>query len=427
MIIYLLLLTILLFLVYRKRTFFALSPVDIFIGYYLAVIIFTTLYHYYYPRGEKINFYNLDMKNHKNYADQLVVFLRVVTLFLFGVFLYKLFNPKYNAISRKPIEIVNIKDKKINYKQLSNIAVALLIICLILAYIDYGNQLFIRKKYIPEDGSPLKLIYTNLMMFLSVLSGILMKRSKTVAWLSLLTVLLIGICLGSRVASICLILYGITYSLFLESRKGVLLFYSFFIPFATIFFGYNISLRSEAFGHGLIPYLSITFSKPQIIFEYTVRNIYYTFIFGFYATSETIKLYTFATIDNLITCMSPLPGRMVNWYQIHEKLRINIYAPFSAIGELAKFPVFSFFYYIFLGFYFSVIDAFVKKSIIDKRYIFAVLQVLMLLLFIMFSYEYNLRSTNRFIWHSFFLLLLARYFKKVKRIKFVYKQTNKEE
>lgn len=422
MILYLSLIIVLLALIYNKRKFFVLSPVDIFVLYYLAVIFFTTIYHFYYPRSEKINFFNLDMKNHKNFVDQLIVFLRVISLFLAGVFIYKIANPGYNAINKIRIEIVNIKDRKINYKLISNITISLLIVCVILVYLDYGNELFVRKKYIPKDSSVLKMIYSNLLIFISVLSGALMKKVKIISWISILTVIFIGICLGSRIASICLIIFGITYSLFLSKRSERILFYSLFIPFITLFFGYNISLRSQSFGHGLIPYMNMTISKPHVIFEYTVRNVYYTFIFGFYVTSETIKLYKDASLENLMTCMSPLPGRMVNWYQISKHLRINIYAPFSAIGELSKFPVFSFFYYIFLGFYFSLVDRFIKKEIMNKRYIFSILQVLMLLLFIMFSYEYNLRSTHRFIWYSIFILILSRYLYKLKKIKFVFKE-----
>ncbi len=427
MIVYLSLIIVLLFVVYNKRKLFVLSPVDIFIVYYLAVVVFTTLYHFYYPRSEKINFFNLDIKNHKNFTEQLCVFLRVITLFLSGVFLYKFINPTYNAINRKPIEVVNLKDRKINYKVLSDVTTVLLLICVLLVYLDYGDQLFVRKKYIPKDSSVLKMIYSNLMIFISVLAGILMNKFKTVSRIAIFTTVFIGICLGSRIASICLILFGITYSLFLATRKEKIVFLCFFVPFMTIFFGYNISLRSESFGHGLIPYMEVTFKRPEIIFEYTVRNIYYTFIFGFYVTSETIKLYKDASIDKLMTCMNPLPGGMVNWYQIYKQLRINIFAPFSAIGELAKFPIFSFFYYIFLGYYFSVIDNFIKKSIVNRKYVFAIIQVLMLLLFVMFSYEYNLRSTHRFIWYSVFVLIISFYFYKIKKIKFVFKETKNDE
>lgn len=406
--------------IYNNRKFFVLSPVDIFLGFYISVIIITTLYHYCYPNSEKFDLYNLDSLNRKHYPKQVAVFLRMLSLYLLGVYIYTWLNKDYRLISTQSIKIVDSGKININFSLIYKVTIITLVICLFLVYLDYGIELFIRRKYIPKDNSIFKTIYTILLISLSVLSAVLIRRHKTLSIITITLVVLIGIGLGSRMATIDLFAFLVTYSIFIKEKKNIIIYYLIIIPFITLFFGYNISLRMESLGHGLIPYLSITINKPNIIFKYALLNIYYTFSYGFYATSETIKLYS-ENIHKLLTCISPMPGALTDWYSIANKMRINKYAPYTAIGELAKFPIFSFFYYIFLGFYFSHIDKFVKQSILNKKYLTAILLVLLLSLAIMQSYEYNLRSTNRFIYYSAALLLIANLLKKIKPIKIVWR------
>ncbi len=405
--------------IYNKRKFFILSPVDIFLAFYFLVVLITTLYHNYYPNSQKFDLYNLDSLNKKKYVEQVSVFLRMLTLFLFGVYIYCLLNKEYRIVSWKEIRIIQDGSLKINYESIYRFTVYIFIICLLLVFIDYGFDLFVRKKYIPKDSSIFKTIYTILLIALSVLSAILYRKYKIFSTVVIFTIVLIGIALGSRMATIDLAVFFVTYSVFIKKTKNIFLYYIVVIPFVILFFGYNLSLRLESDGHGLIPYLMMTSNKASVIFEYAQLNIYYTFVYGFYATSETIKLYI-ETNNKLMTCISPLPGSMTNWYAISENMRINKWAPYTAVGELAKFPVFSFFYYIFLGLYFSFIDFFVKKEILKKRYLFPILIVLMLCLMIMFSYEYNLRAAHRFIYYTAFLVFLSYLINKLKTVKIIW-------
>jgi hypothetical protein len=274
-----------------------------------------------------------------------------------------------------------------------------------LVFLDYGSEIFKRSKYIPKDYSYFKTIYQFSFLIISVISGVIYKKHKAVAIFSIIISILFSLSIGSRNATVYLAAFGITYSVFLNynERKR---FYLVFIPFVFVFFGYNISLRSEASGHGLIPYFNVTIKKPEIILKYAIENLYYTISFGFFATADTITEYKNATINNLITCLSPLPGFMTRWYLIAKNMRSNIFSPFTSIGELAKFPVFSIFYYFFVGFYFASIDFFIKKEILLKKYFFAVVQFLLLSLFVISSFEYNLRASNRFLYYSLFFYLI---------------------
>lgn len=410
--------------IYYKRKVFILSPVDIFNTFFFLAIIFTLLYHFYYPQSKKFNLFNLDRYNIKNIVNQVNVFLRMIMLFLFGVFFYESLNLGYYIRNRQSIQIINTDKFKINYILINKLTVVVLILSVLLVYIDYGNDLFVRKDYIPKDSSMLKTIYLNLLIFLSVLSGVLLRKNTFLSLLSLFAILLIGISLGSRMATIDLLVFFITYSVFIKKKKDVLIYYLFVIPFITLFFGFNLSLRSESSGHGLLPYIRSSLNNPSVILEYAIENIYYTFVFGFYATSETIKLYN-ENFGKLLTCISPLPGRMTDWYIISDNMRINKFAPFTAIGELSKFPIFSFFYYLFLGLFFAYCDNFIKKSILNKKYLTSILLVLFLSLMIVLSYEYNLRASNRFIYYSVFVLFLSIFVNKFSKIKFVWKNDKK--
>jgi hypothetical protein len=390
-----------------------LSPVDFFILFFSTVIISTFLYNNFYPKSEKFNFFELDfVKNHK-LIPVFYVFYKMLFLFIVGVFLYGISSKGYFSLSRKKIHFLDLNKLQLNDNNIKKIIFLIGFVCLLLVWIDYGSLLFYRVQYIPYKNSPFKIIYQNLLVVLCLLSGVIYKNQKFIATISFLIAMVIGIGIGSRSATIYLLVFGLAYSVFLHPKK-TMLFYLFFIPFVFVFFGYNISLRVESNGHGLIPYLNITINKPEIIFKYVIMNVYYTFVFGFYASQETIHLYKNASIANLFTTLNPLPGKMTNWYIIASKLRINKIAPFTAIGELAKYPIFNVFYYLFLGYYFAFIDHFIKLQLLSKKYIWAVLHFLLLVFYIIHSFEYNLRSAHRFVYYSTGIYGLSIIIKKIK-------------
>jgi hypothetical protein len=410
---YLVVFFLILLLFYWKRKIVLLSVVDAFMFFFGGVIIFTFLYHNYYPNHDKFNFFELDFLTKKRFDETFYIFIKLIILFLFGVILYGIFNKSYLNLSRQKIKIFNSKNLVFNSDKISKIVLTLTIVCIILVWIDYGSLLFYRIKYIPKESSIYKIIYQNLLIVSCLLSGVIYRKKKGIAILAFLVAMTIGIGIGSRAATIYLIVFGFSYAFFLESNKAKI-FYFIYIPFVVVFFGYNIALRLEATGHGLIPYFKVTFNKPEIIFKYLIMNIYYTFVFGFYATAETFKLYKNPSISNLVTVLSPLPGRMTDWYVIASRLRINAIAPFTAIGEMAKYPIFNCFYYIFIGYYFSFIDNFIKLQLLSKKYLWAILHFILLVLFIVHSFEYNLRSTNRFIYYSMAVYVIYFILKNIK-------------
>lgn len=402
---------------YWKRKIFLLSPVDVFVLFFIAVLASTFLYHNFYPRYEKFNFFDFDFIGKNKFNRTFLVYIKMLALFIIGVFLYGFLNKSYFVLAKQRIKVINVQNIKLNTSQIRSVIIVIAAVCLVLIYIDYGSLLFYRVAYIPKENSIFKIMYQNLLIVLCLLSGIIYRTNKSIALTAFIIAMTIGIGVGSRSATIYLVAFGVSYAVFL-TQKQAKLFFLLFIPFVIVFFGYNISLRLESNMHGLIPYLKVTISRPEILFKYTVMNIYYTFIFGFYATSETIVLYKNASVANLITTLNPLPGRLTNWYAIASKLRINEIAPYTAIGEIAKYPLFSLLYYIALGYYFSAMDHFIKNQVLYKKYFWAALQFLVLVLYVVHSFEYNLRSSHRFIYYS---MLLYGFYVVVKAVKLPYK------
>jgi uncharacterized membrane protein SirB2 len=67
-----------------------------------------------------------------------------------------------------------------------------------------------------------------------------------------------------------------------------------------------------------------------------------------------------------------------------------------------------------LGYYFAAVDFYIKSQVLHKKYFWAVLQFLVLALYVVHSFEYNLRSSHRFIYYSMALYMLYFILKRVK-------------
>lgn len=398
--------TLLLFFCYLyKRKLSFLSSVDIFVIFYSVVIIFTILYHNFYPNNLKINLYDFDLKNLKKFDEKILVFFKWIAFFLFGHLIFRYYNKRYQSLINEKITFDFYKF--LNYKKAFFLSLTLIILSSILVILDYGTGIFYRVKYIPYESSYFKLIYNLLFLGNSFLCGYYFRFNKMFFCIIIFLILIFNLSIGTRVASITLIVFFFSYFLSLQKIKKRQVLFT--VLFVLVFFGYNLSLRSEAYGHGLIPYIEITILKPEIILKYTIDNIYYTFVFGFYATIETIKDYNEHHINNLIISLNPLTGGMAEWYLIAKKMRLNIYAPYTGIGELYNFQFFFFFFVSLVGYFFSYIDLTIKENLLKKKYIQPLILLLFSALFCILMFEYNLRNATRYLYYCLFILIIFKF------------------
>ena len=387
----------------RKLSFF--SVVDIFVIFYTFVIILTILYHFLYPKAHKINLYGFDLKNYTNFGINILIFIKWLFFFLFGHLIFKSVNKNYRLIIREnsKFEFNNF----FNFQLAHYITWVLLLFSVVLVSFDYGFGIFYRTKYIPYESSYFKLVYSILLLGISFFCGYYHRYNKKFYSFAIIIVLILNLSMGSRLASINLVVF--LFSFFLNCNKAKKYQIIISLIFTFFFFGYNLSLRSEAYNHGLIPYIQITFQKPEIILNYTLKSLYYTFVFGFYATVETVKNYNENNIDHLFISLNPLTGGMAKWYLIVDKMKLNIFAPYTGIGILSKHHYFFFVFTFVVGYFFSFIDLIIKKSLNRKKYLQPLILLLFCTLFCVLMFEYNLRNASRYLYYSLFIILIFKF------------------
>ena len=395
----------------KGRTKFSLfSPLVLFYVFFLLAIVLSIAYHYWMPYTWKFNIANLDRITNTEFWVAIDVFVRMLIYFSIGVLFYKyLFNIRKNSSFRFNIKI---KLPPINVNYVINAAQALIILDVFLVSILYGKEIFIRDTYAVEYNKLGLMLLEYSLLFLIFLGSILYKEkrgfSRAIAFF--VTVLCIGF--GSRMATIYLLVYFfIIFILYLNRRKKTL-YIIYGLPFILFFFGYNISLRySEK--HGLGPYLYLPFSGTSEILKNTFFNIYYTLIFGVFATFKTLVKYPF-NYDYLWTSLNPSPGFLTDWYVIFKKLRINHYAPFAGIGEIFSYPNIAFFFYFFIGMFFAYSERVIQRLFLNKKIVVGFIVFLLTSAFIPYSFEYNLRSSVRFIYYALIFIYLQNLFSRIK-------------
>lgn len=403
-------LVISLFLVKMRTKFSFFSPLVLFYVFFLLSIILSTAYHYWMPFSWKFNIAQLDRITDAEFWTSIKVFVRMLIYFSTGVLFYKyLFNISKSAKIGFDIKI-SLPPIKSEY--LAIISLSIIILDIFLVTILYGKKIFIRDSYSVDYNKLGVMLLEYSLLFLIFLGGVLFKEKRDLSRLIALFVTLLCIGFGSRMATIYLMVYFFVIFILYLNRKEKIIYILFGLPFILLFFGYNLSLRfSEK--HGLGPYLYLPFSSSSEILKNTFFNIYYTLIFGVFATFKTLVKNPL-NYDYLLTSLNPLPGFLTDWYIIYKKLRINPYAPFTGIGEIFTYPNIAFFFYFFLGGFFSHSEKIIQKLFINKKIIIGFILFLLTSAFIPYSFEYNLRSCVRFVYYAMFFMIAQSFFSKIK-------------
>jgi hypothetical protein len=363
------------------------------------------------PKDEKFSIAAVDYISDKKFWAVIEVFVRMLIYFLIGVLIYKyLLNVRKNP----PLNLnIRIKLPSFNSNTLIAASLGIVVMDLILLYYTYGADIFYREKYHSNHNTLLTMLLEYSLLFLVFIGGVLYKGQKFYSVLLALFVILLCIGFGSRMATIYLMIYLFTIFILYVKKKNKKYFVIFAIPLLLIFFGYNLSLRfNDEYGHGIIPYLNLPFVSPEVIWENTIFNIYYTLIFGVYATAKTLSKYP-EGYNYLITSLNPAPGGMTDWYVIFKRLRVTPYMPFAGIGEIFSFPKIAVVFYIFIGMYFSHIEKKIYQLLEKRNFVAGFILFLLTCAFIPYSFEYNLRNSVRFIYYSMFFLILIKFMPRV--------------
>lgn len=402
-------------LLVKKRTRVTLlSPLVLFYLFFFSAIFLSIIYHYYYPEDLKFNIARLDEINNSSLWFSIGVFVEMLIYFSLGVLAYKYLFKIKKAHKQK----FKIKLPKINVKKLETTALGLIVLDFILTLILYGEEFFFRFSYRVNYNKLGVIILEHTLLVLIFIGALLLKKRIFLSLFTAIFVTILCIGFGSRLATIFLMVYVFVILLLYIKKSQISLALFFLVPLLILFFGYNISLRFND-SHGLIPYLQLPFKDFESVIENTFFNIYYTFIFGVFATFKTISE-NIPNTDFLITSINPLPGFMTDWYEIYNDLRINPYAPFTAIGEIFSYKSVPIYFYFIVGWLFSYSERVISELFREKKVFIGFILFLVISAFVPYSFEYNLRSSVRFLYYSLFIILTIMFISKYKFIKWKY-------
>ncbi|NHN39579.1 hypothetical protein G8764_19945 [Pseudomaricurvus alcaniphilus] len=172
-----------------------------------------------------------------------------------------------------------------------------------------------------------------------------------------------------------------------------------------------IPLNSRAMDEqGIIPVTNWLFNGAGSQFGIGYDSVWFrmlrNFFHGFYATTETFSSWPSIPIKYFWVSVNPLPGSVVGWYDLALDLRVNKFVPFNVYGELMGRGYFlSCLFWLVLGFVFASID--IKTRDVDINAIIRILAYMSVMMFVMLSFQYNLRSAVRFIYISIFFITMG--------------------
>lgn len=402
--------------------YFILSPIYLYILFAIVSIISSVLYFYFYDN--KFSLYSLDKVSETSFIDTIKWYLIALNSFIFGFLIY------HNFSRRKARDLFKeslIKKLFFTYnlpKHILKIVNFLFLIIIILFLIAYGKGLLFRNQYLPETNRILVILIKIFSFVEIMLLGIIYYKFKQQSILYFIILFFLTIGTGSRVVILFLLIY---FTLIFISKGNNIknkLIFTFNLFFTFVFLGFLMQFRRQDY-HGIFPYIQSIFSLGGDPLRDFYFNIYYSFVFGVYVTIATIKN-AIPDWNVIFISLNPLPGKMAGWYEISSKMRLNTFAPFSLHGRVFSMGLlFTIFYFIITGIIFSVMEKMVRIYLKKDNREIAFLLILLLVLHIVYGFEYNLRSAVRYLYYSIgviFIFKLLKIF--ISRLKSIRKNDN---
>lgn len=392
-----------LFLVYKTVKFYILSQVYLYVLFYLFTIVLSSLYYYYYE--DKISLYSFDSIKNNLFIQTIKFHLFALNAFLVGVIVY------YDFSKKRKKRIFNQSFSKVlffkyNLPERINIVVSVLFFVVVVLYAStYGLRIFYREEYLISNGRALQTITKLLSFVISILLAFNYSKNKYLSVFTFTILLLLTIGTGSRIG----FLYFVIYVFLIFQSQGntlknkIILFINLIFSFFLL--SYIMTLRKGE-AHGVFPYLAMLFQSKGELYNSLSFNIYYSFIFGIFVSAKTILLNT-PNWNNIFISLNPVMGNMAGWYDIAENMRIYPIVPYTSNGEVFTMGNgFTFVFYFILGTIVSHFDYKTRNLFAQGKRITGFIIVILFLLYIVYSFEYNLRSSFRYIYYIYVLLFL---------------------
>jgi hypothetical protein len=157
--------------------------------------------------------------------------------------------------------------------------------------------------------------------------------------------------------------------------------------------------------HGIDPYWHYLPGFPE--FSASWGAVFRNILISFGIIGATAYQQPPISQDVLGISLNPLPGSMVGWYDVAPALRINPYTPFAGIGELGNHGLFTACgYFVVVGAMLSLFDRKVVRLINGGRPVLALVLIGLSALFVLYSVQYNLRTSTRMLLYAVIVSLL---------------------
>jgi len=413
----------LLLILNRILRYLLISPTYLFLIFNLLVLLISPLYFFYY--GDKFSLGGNDDIDSTSFWNVYSLFVLKDIFFIFGFLFYYIIS---TPIIRR-LYIENFNDKLFGQIIKKNriilpVSVFLTFLIVILYLNTYSVGLWDRDEYIPSMTKSLK-TFAKILSFIAVIClGVVDKAQKPIANFLVLIIVLLTFSTGSRSTFLLLVIYF--FFSYVGSKFNIKnsIKFLFNLSLSFILLSYLISFRPLGV-YGFKPYIIAIFNGSSDMLRALAFNIYYSFVFGVFATAKTMKLYTNDWNDMFIS-LNPLPGGMAGWPEISGELAITKFMPFTLYGQVFEAGiVFTLVFFVFIGMIFGYFEKQIRKLLMRNNRVIAVFLTLILLLFIVYSFEYHLRSAFRYIYYALFIYFVYLSLKKI--FSYKYKISNRLE
>ncbi len=401
--------------VLRKYSFSILSPIYQYLIFGITTIIFSAIYFYFFTY--RFSLFGLDEISYSSFNLAIEYYFVSFIAFIVGANInYIAINKAKRSLTQQKLNLTwEIPDRLTN--SLFRFSKYFFPLTYFFIFILFGKQLFIRCEYLSSEISRSGMLLVQLVGFLgSILASLIYEKKKVLTAFYFGFLMILFFTTGSRVGVLFLMIFiGIKFVLQPTHKTidwmklvAVIILILFYLAFV-------MHLRGLE-SHGLIPYLSEVLYIDSSIFRDFFFNIYYIFIYGVFVTVKTMSI-AVKDWSIIFTNINPLPGSMAGWYEFSKTRRINVYAPFSTHGEVFSMGKwFTFCFYVAVGFIISYLDVLVRKLISRQHYFSALIINLLIVLHIFYSFEYNMRSSIRYIYYALAFVVILWAFRFIKRV-----------
>lgn len=396
----------------RALKYLLISPTYIYLFFNLIIVVLSVPYYFFYD--EKFSIARVDEVSTPQFWGVINMYLIANIAFLIGFLIY-------HQVATSPIKKIynlDLNDKLFSKyiipDYFKKLAYALSLIVIVCYLSTYGTLLLDRENYIPVFENKFLITIAKIMSLVaSIVLGLLYSKEKTTSILLISLIIAFTFGTGSRITFLLLILYFLTIFQMSGNTKSNKRRFVVQIIISFLFLSFLISLR-KLDDHGIYPYIASVFSGESNILESIAFNVYYSFVFGVFATAKTLTLAS-PNWYYIYVSLNPLPGSMVGWPEVAKDLLITRFMPYTLHGQVFKMGyTFSITFFMVIGLVFGYFEKVIRKNLINHKKRTAVLFTLILSLFVFYSFEYHLRSASRYIYYAYFITLVIWSIKGVK-------------